>query len=162
MPNVFHPEWEVELQSGDMILRAVRVGAAAGARALGATLYELEPGAAVSPLHVHHANEELLVVIAGRPTLRDAEGEREVGEGELVAFPAGPEGTHQVLNRGEAPARVLLISTMVSPDVVEHPESGKVLTVVGEGAQGEAHAFRLEDEVAPWTGELDEPPRPVG
>jgi uncharacterized cupin superfamily protein len=75
MPNIFQPEWEAELQSGDMILRAVRVGAAAGARALGATLYELEPGAAVSPLHVHHANGELLVVIAGRPTLRDAEGE---------------------------------------------------------------------------------------
>jgi uncharacterized cupin superfamily protein len=162
MPNIFQPEWEAELQSGDMILRAARVGAAAGGRALGATLYELEPGAAVSPLHVHHANEELLVVIAGRPTLRDAEGEREVGEGELVAFPAGPEGTHQVVNRGEAAARVLLISTMVSPDVVEHPESGKVLTLVGGGEQGEAHAFRLKDEVAPWTGELDEPPRPVG
>jgi hypothetical protein len=38
MPNIFHPEWEAELQSGDMILRAARVGAAAGARALGATL----------------------------------------------------------------------------------------------------------------------------
>jgi hypothetical protein len=66
------------------------------------------------------------------------------------------------VNRGAAPARVLLISTMVSPDVVEHPESGKVLTVVGDGEQGESHAFHLEDEVAPWTGELDEPPRPVG
>ena len=41
------------------------------------------PGAAVSPLHVHHANEEMLVVIAGRPTVRSAEGERELGEGEL-------------------------------------------------------------------------------
>ncbi|HZC13386.1 MAG TPA: cupin domain-containing protein, partial [Thermoleophilaceae bacterium] len=143
------------------ILRAAPVGSAAGARALGATLHELEPRAAVSPLHVHHANGELLVVIAGRPTLRDAEGEREVGEGELVAFPAGPEGTHQVMNRGQAPARVLLISTMVRPDVVEHPESGKMLTLVGEGEQAEAHAFRLEDEVAPWTGELDEAPRPV-
>jgi hypothetical protein len=35
MPNVFQPEWQVELQSGDMLLRAVRLGAAAGSRPLG-------------------------------------------------------------------------------------------------------------------------------
>jgi hypothetical protein len=29
MPNVFQADWDSELQSGDMILRAARLGAAA-------------------------------------------------------------------------------------------------------------------------------------
>jgi hypothetical protein len=41
--------------------------------------------------------------------------------------------------------------------VVEHPDSGKLLTIADEGT----HAFRLEDEVPPWAGELDQPPRPL-
>jgi len=41
------------------------VGAQAGARELAANVYELDPGAVGSPLHVHHANEELLLVLAG-------------------------------------------------------------------------------------------------
>ncbi len=159
MPNVLRPEWEAELVSGDMVIRAQRVGAAAGARMLGASLYELEPGAAVSPLHLHHANEELLLVLSGRPVVRTSGGERELGEGELVAFPAGSEGTHQVTNTGDVPARVLLISTMVTPDVVEHPESDKVLALTGD--ETGVHAFRRADEVPPWEGELDEPPRPL-
>lgn len=161
MPNVFQPEWEAELISGDMVIRAARVGAAAGGRMLGASLYELEPGAAVSPLHLHHANEEMLVVMSGRAVARTPEGERDLAEGELVAFPAGPEGTHQVVNRSDAPARVLVISTMVVPDVVEHPESDKVLALSGAEDETGVHAFRRGDQVPPWEGELDEPPRPL-
>jgi len=90
------------------ILRGQRVGAAAGAEKLGATLYEVDPGGRVSPLHIHHANEELLIVLTGRPTLRTAEGERELVSGEVVTFPAGRRGAHQVLNRSGEGARVLM------------------------------------------------------
>ena len=86
MPNIFNPEWEAELPG----LRGVRVGAAAGGEKLGATLYEVDPGGRVSPLHVHHANEEMLFVVSGRPTLRTGDGERELELGEVVAFPSGP------------------------------------------------------------------------
>ena len=40
-------------------------GRAAGAEKLGATVYEVDPGGRVSPLHVHHANEEMLIVLSG-------------------------------------------------------------------------------------------------
>jgi uncharacterized cupin superfamily protein len=70
MANILSPEWEAELPG----LRGQRVGAAAGAEKLGATLYEIDPGGRVSPLHVHHANEELLIVLSGTPTLRTGEG----------------------------------------------------------------------------------------
>jgi uncharacterized cupin superfamily protein len=41
-------------------------------------LYELPPESSSFPLHVHHANEETLIVLAGRPILRTLDGKREV------------------------------------------------------------------------------------
>jgi len=102
------------------------VGRQAGARELGASVFELPSGASTFPLHAHHANEELLVVLAGRPTLRTIDGERELEEGDVVSFPTGRDGAHRVDNRTGAAVRVLVVSTMVGPDVVEHIESEKV------------------------------------
>ena len=151
MPNILEPEWEAELPG----LRGQRVGAAAGAEKLGATLYELDPGGRVSPLHIHHANEEMLIVVSGRPTLRTAEGERELAPGEVVAFPAGRRGAHQVLNRSGDAARVLIASTMIYPEVVEHPDSGKVLAISGRPDETAAMflAFRKDDAVPVTEGE---------
>jgi uncharacterized cupin superfamily protein len=151
MPNILEPEWEAELPG----LRGQRVGAAAGAEKLGATVYELDPGGRVSPLHVHHANEEMLIVLSGRPTLRTAEGECELAPGAVVAFPAGRHGAHQVLNRSGEAARVLIASTMLYPEVVEHPDSGKVLAISGRPDETAAMflAFRKGDAVPVTEGE---------
>ena len=78
------------------------------------------------PLHVHHANEELIVVLAGRPTLRSLDGERELAPGEVVACPTGKRGAHRIDNRTEEPVRFLVVSTMIAPEVNEYPDSGKV------------------------------------
>jgi uncharacterized cupin superfamily protein len=102
------------------------VGRQAGARELGASVFELPPGASTFPLHAHYANEELLLVLAGRPTLRTIDGERDLDEGDVVSFPTGRDGAHRVDNRTDAAVRVLVVSTMVGPDVVEHIESEKV------------------------------------
>jgi uncharacterized cupin superfamily protein len=50
------------------------LGRQAGARDLGASLFELPPGAATFPLHAHYSNEEMIMVLAGRPTLTRADG----------------------------------------------------------------------------------------
>ena len=69
--NIHEPTWDAEIDTGDgAMLRAVRLGEHAGSKRLAATLYELDPRTVVSPLHFHHANEELLFVLAGTPTLR--------------------------------------------------------------------------------------------
>lgn len=130
-PNVFAPEWEPGTPPG---LRGARVGAAAGAGELGATVYELEPGAAVSPYHLHHANEELLVVLSGRPAVRTPDGVRRLEPGAVVAFPAGQDGAHRVSNPDGDPARVLLVSTMRYPDVCEHLSTGATLVMPEPGA----------------------------
>jgi uncharacterized cupin superfamily protein len=131
-PNVFEPEWEHEMEP-PFSVRGQRVGAAAGANRLGGTLYEIDPGGAVSPYHVHHANEEMLVVIAGTPSLRTPDGVRELQPGAVVAFPVGPDGAHRVFNESEEPARVLLLSTMVFPEVAEHLDTGTTLSMTGAG-----------------------------
>jgi uncharacterized cupin superfamily protein len=128
MPNVFDPEFEPSRgEPAPFRSRGAEIGMHAGSRDLGASLYELPPGQAIAPFHIHHNNEEMLIVIAGRPTLRTLDSERELAPGDVVSFPAGREGAHRVDNHTDEPARVLMLSTMNEVDVVEYPDSGKVL-----------------------------------
>src|SRR5687767_7136195 len=107
MANVYEPEWDVEQDRAPFVWKRARLGKQAGAERLGASLFELPPGGSTFPLHLHHANEELLVVLAGRPTLRGADAERQLAPGEVVACPVGRDGAHRIDNRGEEPVRVL-------------------------------------------------------
>jgi uncharacterized cupin superfamily protein len=107
-------------------LRVERVASNAGAEQLGGTLYELAPGADGVPMHLQHGMEELAVVIAGTPTLRTLEGEVELAAGDVVAFPRGRRGAHTLVNRSDTPARYLMLSTKVMPEIVEYPEQGTV------------------------------------
>ena len=127
MSNVFDPEFDREQEPEGFRSRSARVGAAARAERLGASVYELEPGQALCPYHWHAANEEMLIVLKGRPLLRTPDGERELAEGELVSFPRGEEGAHGVYNRTDGPIRVLMLSEMNEPEVAVYPDSGKVM-----------------------------------
>jgi uncharacterized cupin superfamily protein len=135
------------------------VGAAAGAERLGATLYEIDPGGVGSPFHIHHANEEMIVVLSGRPTLRTSEGTRELEPGEVVACPVGPRGAHQLQNNTDEPVRALVVSTMVYPEVAELPDSDKVLAQSAPPGTPDrlALAFPRDAEVDRLAGEVEEP-----
>lgn len=152
MPNVFEPEWEAELPA-PWNLRGARVGQAAGARRLGATVYEIAPGGVVSPLHTHAANQEMVIALSGPVTLRIPESERVLEPGELVACPVGRPGAHQLRNRGTEPARVLVLSEMRMPEVAEHLDSGKVLVFHGTWKDRSLLAFSSSDAVPQMTGE---------
>jgi uncharacterized cupin superfamily protein len=134
MINLHDPTWDAELPSETGILRAVRLAQHAGASRLAANLYELEQGVVVSPLHFHHCNEELLFVLAGTPTLRRGpEDERRLVPGEVVSFPAGPAGVHQILNRANESARVLIAATNDLPEVAEQVENEQLAVITGDG-----------------------------
>jgi uncharacterized cupin superfamily protein len=124
--NVFEPDWDAERDEPPFRWRRARVGRQAGARELGASLFEVPPGGATFPLHAHYANEELLVVLSGRPTLRTRAAERELAPGEIVAFPAGPEGAHRIDNRSAEPVRILIVSTMRAPEINAMYETGQL------------------------------------
>ena len=124
-PNVFANDWEEA--SGP--IRGTRVGAAAGAEQLGAALFELEPGGQAAPYHVHHANEELLIVLSGTPELRTPQGKRTLEPGAVVAFPTGAHGAHRLRNTSDEPCRYVVVSTMVYPEICEHVDTGTVLAM---------------------------------
>lgn len=123
-PNVFDPEWDAERDAPPYRWSRSLVGRRAGAQRLGASVFEVPPGAATFPLHVHHHNEELLIVLGGRPTLQTLDEERELAPGEVVAHPAGRPGAHRLDNRTDEPVRLLIVSTMLSPEINEFPEEG--------------------------------------
>jgi uncharacterized cupin superfamily protein len=124
--NLHDPEWDMKRDEPPFQWRRARLGRQAGARALGASVFEVPAGAATFQLHVHHANEELIFVLSGRVTMSDGESERELAPGAVFACPAGAGGAHRLDNRGQEPARILIVSTMVAPDVTELREDGQV------------------------------------
>jgi uncharacterized cupin superfamily protein len=125
MANVYEPDWDAGRDEPPFRWRRARLGRQAGARDLGASLFELPPGAASFPLHAHYNNEEMIVVLAGSPSLTSADGEvRRLLPGELVACPAGREGAHRLDNHTDEPVRVLLVSTMRAPEINEMLEDG--------------------------------------
>ena len=69
---------------------------------------------------------EWVIVLRGEPTLRTPEGEHVLKEGDVVAFPRGKDGAHQIINRTDSSVRVLMLSSMVGPEVVDYIDSGKV------------------------------------
>ena len=128
VPSIFTPDFAPRDDApAPFTARHAAVGRQAGARQLGASVYELAPGESVCPFHFHHANEELLVVLSGRASVRTAAGCATLGPGEVLAFPAGACGAHRVDNAGDDSARVLIVSTMHAPDIVEYPDSNKLM-----------------------------------
>ena len=130
MPVDFkQPHWEADKFAGRHV---APVSVPAGARELAASVYELAPGAVGSPLHVHHANEELLLALDGTPSLRGPDGTQLLPAGAVVAFPRGQAGAHSLVNRSDAPARYLVVSTTTRPDVVEYLDTRAMLVVLAE------------------------------
>jgi uncharacterized cupin superfamily protein len=83
--------------------------------------------------------------------LSTPDGEHDLVEGDVVAFPRGDAGLHQVLNRTDAPIRVLMLSTMIMPDVVHYPDSGKIGARDAKG--GRIVFTRAEGTLDYWDGE---------
>jgi uncharacterized cupin superfamily protein len=132
--NLDTEEWERTEEREGWRSKDAWIGARLEAELIGGSLYELEPGNKLWPYHTHHANEEWLLVVRGRPTLRTQDGEQELREGDVVCFRRGKTGFHQVFNRTDSPIRVLMLSTLITPDIVEYPDSGKIgsRSVAGE------------------------------
>jgi uncharacterized cupin superfamily protein len=162
MPNVFQPDFDPadDTDQPGFVNRRARIGRQAGARRIGASVYDLPPHQALCPYHWQAGNEEMVIVLSGRPSIRTPQGWRDLDPGEVVPFPRGPEGAHQVANRGEEEARVLMLSEANGPEVIVYPDSGKTGVLSRPpGAppeEGEVdRVFKLGDGVDYW---LDEQP----
>jgi uncharacterized cupin superfamily protein len=127
MANIYEPDYDVEHDGAPYVWKRARLGRAAGSEQLGASLFALPPGSATFPLHAHLHNEELLVVIAGTPTLRTLDAvQRVLRPGEVVAFVAGLAGAHELRNDSSEPVSLLIVSTMVAPEINVFPDTNEL------------------------------------
>jgi len=154
VPNVHQPQFDEPREHPGFEAKRARIGRQAGAQRLGASLWEVAPGQAAYPYHSHLGEEEMIVVLRGAPSLRTPDGWRDLEEGELVAFPRGEQGAHQIVNRSQEPVRFLALSTNGEPDIVLYHDSGKVGAAERRTDGGGLRTFfRLADEVDYWDGE---------
>jgi uncharacterized cupin superfamily protein len=129
--------WSEQAHGEKFGYRRKQLGSAAGGQKVGCSLYEVPPGRTAFPRHYHLANEEAIYVLEGSATLRIGREVQavEVSQGDYVALPVGADGAHQLVNSSGAALRYLCFSTMVEPDVMVYPDSGKV-GVFGGSAPG--------------------------
>jgi uncharacterized cupin superfamily protein len=134
--------------------QGARLAKGTAARKLGASIDTLAPGKRGCPYHLHHAQEEMFVILEGHGTLRVAGEMLPIKAGDVIFIPAGPEYPHHILNSSGAPLKYLAISTMEQPEICEYPDSGKYLA---EGSLDTATPFEVIDRKGPeldyWDGE---------
>jgi uncharacterized cupin superfamily protein len=152
-------EWSEQYHGEKFGYRRKSLGLAAGGEKLGCSLYEVPPGRRAWPYHYHLANEEAIYVLEGSGSLRFGGEEIWVSQGDYVALPARAEGAHQLINSSETVLRYLCFSTMIEPDVMIYPDSGKVGIFGGAAPGGPKEKrtlskfLRGDVEVAYYAGE---------
>jgi len=131
-----------------------RLAPGTAARKLGASIDILAPGKRVCPYHLHHAQEEMFVILDGAGTLRVAGEMLPVKAGDVIFIPAGPDYPHKIINTSDARLKYLSVSTMEAPEICEYPDSGKYMA---EGSLDSDTPFeviaRRSEGLDYWDGE---------
>ena len=154
MPNIYEPDFDEPREGPGYRARRSRLGYQLQTEHLGLSLWELPPGQAAYPYHYHLAEEEALVVLDGSPTLRTPDGRTVLRRGDVVSFPRGERGAHQLLNPTSETVRFLAVSTHGQPDIVFYPDSSKVGVAERLPRGGGVRLFfRTTDEVDYWDDE---------
>src|ERR1700709_243239 len=124
--NVFDAEFEYdEADPQGYRAAAAFVSKALGSEETAIKAFELPPNERLCPYHYEYV-EEWLLVLDGDVVVRTPDGEQELRRGDLVLFASGPSGAHQVSNRAEQTARVLMLSSSREPAVAVYPDSDKI------------------------------------
>lgn len=155
-PTAFQPTGPAAERYGS---RSGAVGARIGARLLGYNITAVPPGKRAFPLHSHHANEEMFFILQGTGELRIGDERYSIRAGDFIANPpGGPETAHQLINTGADELRYLAVSTMISPEICEYPDSKKIAALSRQiQADGSLrvtrHVSREGASVDYWEGE---------
>lgn len=128
--NLDEMEWKQREEVGSYGFEYKDIDPLIGAKNIGYRVYRLPPGKATFPMHLHHFGEEMCYVMEGTCTLKTPRGDIKVREGDFIAFPPGPVGTHKFVNEGDVSVTLLILGTTTPHDVSEYPDSNKVLPYV--------------------------------
>ncbi len=148
----------IEHERGRFASTRYKVGEAAGARELGASLYEVGPGKTAWPRHAHLGNEEAIYILEGSGVLRVGDETKSVVAGDFVSFPRGKAHAHQLVNDSDSTLAYLCVSTMNEPDITFYPDSNKCGVFAGSapGSSTERElqgCFELDSTVDYFMGE---------
>jgi uncharacterized cupin superfamily protein len=150
--NIADPEFVYDPEDPEGFKAGLfRFGRQLGAEQTGTSVYELPPGQAVCPYHYEYGEEEWLLVLAGRPSLRTPEGIAMLEPMDVVFFPKGPAGAHLVRNETADPVRVLMWSQVIVPSATAYPDSDKV--GIWTGVEGENLLVERSSNVDYYHGE---------
>ena len=138
------------------------IGERVGSVQLGYMLTVTPPGKAAFPRHSHRVNEEMFFILEGAGEVVIGEARHPIRAGDVICCPAGgSESAHQIINTGAVDLKYLGVSTLISPEMVDYPDSGKFGVSVyeqGQGEDGRRRRFRQlvrlsQDPPAYWEGE---------
>jgi len=135
------------------------VSVALDSRMIGFNVTVIPPGKKAFPYHAHRGNEEMFFILEGDGSVRIDGETHKIRQGDFISLPPGRDSAHQIVNDSQAPLRYLAVSTMVLPELVEYPDSGKLGVMAGtSGGRAPApdsvrHITRLKDGVDYWEGE---------
>ena len=135
------------------------LGRRMGAQKLGYNLTVVPPGRRAWPFHNHRVNEEMFFVLEGEGEVRIGKESYPIKRGDVIAHPpGGPETAHQIVNTSNAELKYLAVSTRMSPELVDYPESNKfgvLAEVIGPDGKPQPWRFmgRAEGNLNYWDGE---------
>lgn len=91
------------------------------------SVYEIPPLKSAYPYHYHLKNEEVFYIISGEGMLKTPFGERTVKSGDLLYFPANPDGAHKLTNTSDTEKLVHIdFGVTHDLDVAVYPDSHKI------------------------------------
>ena len=116
-----------------------------GAKKLGYNLTVVPPGRRAFPFHSHRVNEEMFFIIEGAGEVRLGGETHPIRQGDIIACPpGGPEVAHQIINTGDSELKYLAVSTKLSPEIGEYPDSNKFGVLAHfPGDDGKPEVFRF-------------------
>jgi uncharacterized cupin superfamily protein len=138
------------------------IAPALGARKLGYNLTVVPPGRRAFPFHAHQVNEEMFFVLTGSGEVRIGPETFPIREGDIIACPPGGRDTaHQTINTGQSELRYLAVSTKISPEIAEYPDSNKFgllaeLATSGESKEMFRFLGRVDGSLGYYDGEPEE------
>lgn len=140
---------DARVRDGNRFRRAM-LGQDAGARLTGFSVYELPPAETAWAYHYELNREEWLVVVEGEVVVRTPKGDHTLRAGDVVCFPVGAEGAHQVRNDSGEVARFAMPSSWAGEGYVAvRPDSNTAL-VVGPGFR---QIVPLDESLGYWDRE---------
>lgn len=132
-----------------------------GSMGLGYNLTVVPAGKTAFPFHSHRVNDEMFFIVEGKGEVRIGEETYPVRKGDVIACPpGGPETAHQIINNSDEELKYLAVSTNLSPEIAEYPDSSKygVIMELEGDVDGLPNTWRLvmkeeSTRVDYWEGE---------